>query len=45
MAAALEQAGKQFYMLVYPQKSHRVSGPEYRQLLEETTAFFEQNLK
>jgi dipeptidyl-peptidase-4 len=45
MAAALEQAGKQFDMLVYPQKTHNVSGPEYKQLLEEMTSFFEQNLK
>jgi dipeptidyl-peptidase-4 len=45
MAAALEKADKQFFMLVYPQKSHHVSGPAYRQLLEETTAFFEENLK
>jgi len=45
MAAALEKAGKSFFMLVYPQKTHHVSGPEYRQLLEETTGFFEENLK
>lgn len=45
MAAALERANKQFYMVVYPQKSHGVSGPLRRQLLEETTAFFEENLK
>jgi len=45
MAEALEKAGKLFYMVVYPQKTHSVGGPEYRQLLEETTAFFEENLK
>jgi dipeptidyl-peptidase-4 len=45
MAEALEKAGKQFFMLVYPQKTHGVSGPEYKQLLEEETAFFEENLK
>ena len=45
MANALENAGKQFYMLVYPQKTHGVTGPECKQLLEETTAFFEENLK
>jgi dipeptidyl-peptidase-4 len=45
MADALEKAGKQFYMVVYPQKSHGVTGPERRHLLEETTAFFEENLK
>lgn len=45
MAAALEKAGKQFFMLVYPQKTHGVTGPEHKQLLEETTTFFEENLK
>jgi len=45
MADALEKSGKQFYMLVYPQKSHGVSGPARRHLLNETTAFFEANLK
>ena len=45
MAEALEKAGKQFFMLVYPQKTHGVTGPEYKQLLEEKTAFFEENLK
>lgn len=45
MANALERAGKRFFMVVYPQKAHGVSGPIRRQLLEETTAFFEQHLK
>jgi dipeptidyl-peptidase-4 len=45
MADALEKANKQFFMLVFPQKSHGVTGPVRRQLLEETTEFFEQNLK
>ena len=45
MADALEKAGKQFYMLVYPQKAHGVSGPVRRHLYEETTKFFEENLK
>jgi dipeptidyl-peptidase-4 len=45
MAEALEKADKQFYMVVYPEKTHGVTGPEHRQLLEETTSFFEQNLK
>jgi dipeptidyl-peptidase-4 len=45
MANALELADKKFYMVVYPQKSHGVEGPARRQLLEETTAFFEENLK
>jgi dipeptidyl-peptidase 4 len=45
MAEAFEKAGKQFYMLVYPQKTHGVSGPEFKQLLESVTNFFEENLK
>jgi dipeptidyl-peptidase-4 len=45
MADALEKAGKKFSMLVYPQKAHGVSGPVQRQLLESTTAFFEENLR
>ena len=46
MANAFENAGKQFYMLVYSQKTHGVTGREARkQLLEETTSFFEENLK
>jgi dipeptidyl-peptidase-4 len=45
MADALEQAGKVFQMVVYPEKSHGVIGPLYRQQLEETTDFFEKNLK
>lgn len=45
MADALEKANKQFFMMVYPGKTHGVTGPVRRHLLEETTAFFEQNLK
>ena len=45
MAQALEAAGKRFHMVLYPQKTHGVTGPEQRQLLEETTAFLEENLK
>ena len=45
MADALQKANRQFYMLVFPQKSHGVTGPVRRQLLEETTAFFENNLR
>ena len=45
MADALEKAGKRFSMVVYPQRSHGVTGAARRQLLEETTAFFEENLK
>jgi dipeptidyl-peptidase 4 len=46
MAEALEKAGKQFFMVVYPQKAHGVTGPVYqRQLLETEIGFFEENLK
>ena len=45
MAQALEAAGKKFEMVVYPQKSHGVNGNYQRQLLEETTSFFEMNLR
>jgi dipeptidyl-peptidase-4 len=45
MAEALEQAGKIFDMVIYPLKSHGVSGSYQKQLLEETTEFFEKNLK
>jgi dipeptidyl-peptidase-4 len=45
MADALEQAGKIFHMVIYPQKTHGVSGQLRKQLLEETTDFFEKNLK
>jgi len=45
MAEALERAGKVFQMVVYPQKTHAVGGPLEKQLLEETTSFFENNLK
>jgi dipeptidyl-peptidase 4 len=45
MAEAFERAGKLFDMVIYPQKSHGVTGPVRRQLLEKTTDFFEKNLK
>ncbi len=45
MADALERAGKQFEMMVYTQKTHAVSGPERKQMLEGLTGFFEKNLK
>jgi dipeptidyl-peptidase 4 len=45
MAAKLEKEDKLFEMLVYPQKSHGVSGPVRRNLLEQTTEFFEKNLR
>lgn len=45
MADALEKAGKRFYMVVYAEKSHSVTGPERKHLLEEETDFLEENLK
>ena len=44
MADRLQRAGKQFSMLVYPQKSHGVTGKARRQMLEAMTAFFERHL-
>jgi dipeptidyl-peptidase-4 len=45
MAGALEKAGKKFSMLVYPQKSHGVTGPEHTQMIQSITEFFEKALK
>ena len=45
MADALERAGKQFEMMVYPQKAHAVTGPARKQMLEGLTQFFDKNLK
>lgn len=45
MAAALEQAGKLFDVAIYSGKSHAVTGPVRKQLLETLTDFFEKNLK
>jgi dipeptidyl-peptidase 4 len=45
MTNALERAGKRFQMLIYGQKTHAVSGELRNNLLEQTTAFFEENLR
>jgi len=45
MAAALESAGKTFYMVVYPDKTHGVTGEPAQQLANETAKFFEESLK
>ncbi|MDQ2899475.1 MAG: alpha/beta fold hydrolase, partial [Acidobacteriota bacterium] len=45
MADALERADKRYQMMLYPQKSHGVTGPVRKHLLESITAFFEENLK
>jgi dipeptidyl-peptidase-4 len=45
LAAALEKAGKVFFMQIYPQKTHGVSGPYRKTLLEAEVTFFDQYLK
>jgi dipeptidyl-peptidase-4 len=45
MADALEKANKQFFMQIYPQKTHGVSGPLRRSLYQEMTDFFDTHLK
>lgn len=42
---ALQRAGKQFDLLLYPQKAHGVTGVHNRQMLESITSFFERHLK
>ena len=45
MANALETAQKLFFMVVYPEKTHPITGILHRHELEELTSFFENNLK
>ncbi len=45
MANALEDANKEFFMQIYPQKTHGVSGPLRRPLYEEMMSFFDTHLK
>jgi dipeptidyl-peptidase-4 len=45
MSDALEQAGKLFEMVIYTGKSHGVTGPAHKQLLETLADFFDRNLK
>ena len=44
MMDALQRAGKQFDLLLYPQKTHHVSGTVRKQMLESMTSFFERHL-
>jgi len=44
IANVLEREGKQFQMLVYPQKSHGVGGPLRRQMLQAMLDFLEKSL-
>jgi dipeptidyl-peptidase-4 len=45
MTNALQVAGKQFDYMLYPQKSHGVSGPAARQMNQMMIDFFDRNLK
>jgi dipeptidyl-peptidase 4 len=45
MIHALEQAGKEFDFMLYPQKTHNVSGAAMRQMNASMLDFFERNLK
>ena len=45
MIDALEQAGKQFELRLYPQKSHGVSGSARKNMMEAMAAFFDRNLR
>ncbi len=45
MAVALEEAGKQFSIVPYPQRTHGLSGPVRRHLYDAMTEFFDQSLK
>jgi dipeptidyl-peptidase-4 len=44
MADELQKTGKPFGMMLYPRKTHGVSGTAYKHLLETVAAFFERNL-
>jgi dipeptidyl-peptidase-4 len=45
MASALEKTGKLFFMQIYPQKTHGVSGAYRKTLMEAEVSFFDQYLK
>jgi dipeptidyl-peptidase-4 len=45
LSAALQAAGRQFEMMLYPQKSHHVSGSQLKQMNAMMVDFFERNLK
>jgi len=45
MANALERAGRPFEMMVYPQKTHGVTGRAREHMLQTVADFFERNLK
>ncbi|MBK9166358.1 MAG: prolyl oligopeptidase family serine peptidase [Bryobacterales bacterium] len=45
MGESLARAGKVYDLTVYPQRTHHVTGPERRHMLETMTEFFERELK
>ncbi len=45
MASALEKAGKVFFMQIYPQKTHGVTGAYRKTLMQAEVSFFDQYLK
>ncbi len=45
LANALEHEDKPFFMQIYPQKTHGVTGPLRKSLYQEMTGFFDQQLK
>jgi dipeptidyl-peptidase-4 len=45
MASALQNAGKQFQLMLYPQKSHGVAGSAARHMDQAMLDFFEQHLR
>jgi dipeptidyl-peptidase-4 len=45
MTSALQQAGKQFEFMLYPQKTHGVTGVYSRQLQQLLVDFFDRSLK
>jgi dipeptidyl-peptidase-4 len=44
MSVALQNAGKHFETVLYPQRTHGVTGKLKQHLYEEVTAFFEKHL-
>ena len=45
MMSALQQAGKPYESIIYPQKSHGVSGKARTHMMQQQTTIFEQMLK
>jgi dipeptidyl-peptidase-4 len=45
MQNALQEAGKHYELLIYPQKSHGVSGKAVQHLNAEVVRFFDEALK